>query len=141
MFTIKNCQILLYCHFNKIIKESGTSFEYPILSQKHVRNFCLTAYYYLTKFLFQSTQDSKEISISGNSTTSMHIMTLQILKSVDFTKAQNSRYISRTNYYFLFKLKKWALLNHASTSSTQLISASTQLSATPSTLLGPKYCT
>ena len=35
MSTIKNDQILLYCHFNKIIKEPGTSFRSPALSQKH----------------------------------------------------------------------------------------------------------
>ena len=29
---------MLYCHFNKIIKGPGTSFQSPALSQKHVRN-------------------------------------------------------------------------------------------------------
>ena len=38
MSTIKNGQILLYCHFNKIIKGAGSSFQSPVLSQKHVRN-------------------------------------------------------------------------------------------------------
>ena len=33
MSTIKNDQILLYCHFNKIIKEPGTSFQTPMTSQ------------------------------------------------------------------------------------------------------------
>ena len=36
--TIKNGQILLYCHFNKIIKWPGTSFRSPAFNQKHVRN-------------------------------------------------------------------------------------------------------
>ena len=40
MSTIKNEQISLCCHFNKIIKGSGTSFQSPALSQKHVRNVC-----------------------------------------------------------------------------------------------------
>ena len=31
-------------HFNKIIKEPGTSFQSPALSQKHVRNVCHTAH-------------------------------------------------------------------------------------------------
>ena len=44
MFTIKNDQILLYCHFNKIVKGPGTSFQSPVLSQKHVRNICHTAH-------------------------------------------------------------------------------------------------
>ena len=52
MSTIKNDQILLYCHFNKIIKEPGTSFQAPAFSQKHVRKVCLTAHWYLTKFHF-----------------------------------------------------------------------------------------
>ena len=40
MSTIKNDQISLYCHFNKIIKGPGTSFQFPALNQKHVRNVC-----------------------------------------------------------------------------------------------------
>ena len=43
MSTIKNGQILLYCHFNKIIKEPGNSFVSPALSQKHARNVYHTA--------------------------------------------------------------------------------------------------
>ena len=62
MTTMKNGQISLYCHFNKIIKRSGTSYQSPALSQKHVRNVCHTAHYDLTKFHFDKTQDSKEIS-------------------------------------------------------------------------------
>ena len=38
MSIIKNGQILLYCHFNIIIKGPGTSFQFPALGQKHVRN-------------------------------------------------------------------------------------------------------
>ena len=64
MSTIKNDQISPYCHFNKIIKGPGTSFQSPALSQKHVRNICHTAQQYLTKFHFDRAQDSKEISIS-----------------------------------------------------------------------------
>ena len=44
MSTIKDDQILLYCHFNKIIKEPGTSFQSPTFSQKHARNVFHTAY-------------------------------------------------------------------------------------------------
>ena len=40
----KNVQILLYCHFNKIIKEPGNSFQSPVFIQKHVRNVCHTAH-------------------------------------------------------------------------------------------------
>ena len=49
----------LYCYFNKIIKEPGTSFQSPAFSQKHVRNVCHTAHNYLTKFHFDRTYDSK----------------------------------------------------------------------------------
>ena len=55
MSTIKNDQILLFWHFNKIIKEPGISFQSKALSQKHVRNVCHTAHYHLTKFHFDST--------------------------------------------------------------------------------------
>ena len=44
MSTIKNGQISLYGHFNKIIKCPGTSCQSPALSQKHVRNVCHTAH-------------------------------------------------------------------------------------------------
>ena len=63
MSTIKNGQILLYCHFDKIIKGPGTSFQPPAFNQKHVRNICHTAHLYLTKFHFDRIQDSKKISI------------------------------------------------------------------------------
>ena len=43
MSTIKIGQISLYCHFNRIIKGSGTSAQSPALSQNHVRNVCHTA--------------------------------------------------------------------------------------------------
>ena len=57
----------LYCHFNKIRKELGTSFQSPALSQKYVRNICHTAHQYLTKFHFDRTLDLQEISISVTS--------------------------------------------------------------------------
>ena len=44
MSTIKNDQIVLYCHFNKIIKEPGASFHSPAFSQKHVKNVYHTAH-------------------------------------------------------------------------------------------------
>ena len=43
MSTIINGRSSLYCHFNKIIKESGISFQSAALSQKHVRNVGHTA--------------------------------------------------------------------------------------------------
>ena len=44
MSAMKNGQILLYCHYTKIIKGPGTSFQSPALSQKDVRNVCDTAH-------------------------------------------------------------------------------------------------
>ena len=29
-----------YCHFNKIIKEPGTTFQSPARSRRHIRNVC-----------------------------------------------------------------------------------------------------
>ena len=64
MSNMKNEQISLYCRFNKIIKRPGTSFQSLALNQKHIKNVCHKAHEYLTKFHFNSTLDSKEISIS-----------------------------------------------------------------------------
>ena len=61
---IKNEQILLYYHFNEIIKEPETCFQSPALRQNHVRNVFHTAHKYLTKFHFDSTWDSKVLTIS-----------------------------------------------------------------------------
>ena len=44
MSSNKNDQIRLYCHFNKIKKGPGTSFQSPAVNQKHVRNVCHTAH-------------------------------------------------------------------------------------------------
>ena len=38
MLTVKNGQILPYCHFNRKIKEPGISFQSPALNQKQVRD-------------------------------------------------------------------------------------------------------
>ena len=109
MLTIKNWQISLYCHFNKIIQELGTSFQSPVLSQKHVRIVCLTAYQYLTKFLFQSPQDSKEISIRGISTTSNAYDDVTDFKICEFHKSTKVQ-ISRERNIF-YSNKKIQYLN------------------------------
>ena len=44
MSTNKNDQILIYCHFNKIVKGPETSFQSAALNPKHVRNVCHTAH-------------------------------------------------------------------------------------------------
>ena len=111
MSTIKNGQISVYCHFNKIKKGLETSFQSPALNQKHVRNVCYTAHQYSTKFHFNNTQDSKEISISVTNV-AMPMMTSQILKSVYFTKTQKSSYLENETLLFL-QIKKF--INYTST--------------------------
>ena len=43
MSAIKNGQISLYYHFNKLMKGLRPALQSPALSQKHVRNVCHTA--------------------------------------------------------------------------------------------------
>ena len=76
--TIKNSQVSLYCHFNKIIKWPGTSFQSATLTQKHIRNVCQTAQLYLTKYYLGFKCNFHYAAMS--------MMTPEILKSVDFTK-------------------------------------------------------
>ena len=104
MPTIKNSQVMIYCNFNEIIKGSRTNFQSLVLSQKHVMNVCHTAYQYLTKFLFESAQDSKKKkSVSVNDVTEFE--TSQSLKSVNFKKPQKPRYLGNENLFFL-QIKK-----------------------------------
>ena len=114
MLAIKNGHVSLYCHFNKIIKGSGTNFQSPVLSQKHVRNIYLTAYQYLTKFPSQISQDSKEISISENSTTINAYDDMKNFKICRFhinIKIQISR--ERNLFFLQIKKKTQILLNDA----------------------------
>ena len=50
MSVIKNDQILLCCHFSKIIKGLGTIPVPSIEPKNHFRNVCHTTHLYLTKF-------------------------------------------------------------------------------------------
>ena len=77
MSTIKNGQISLFCHFNKIIKGPWTDCRFHYLA--------------------------------------MLIMTSQILKSVDFTKTQTSRYLENETLVFL-QMKKF--INYTSTATS-----------------------
>ena len=95
-----------HCHFNKIIKEPGTSFQSPAFSQKHVRNVCYTAHQYLTKFNFNRNK-KLEIRFKRNKRKcNLHyatkpMMTSQNLKSACFTKTQKSRYLGNKKLFFL----------------------------------------
>ena len=98
MSTIKNGQISQYCHFNNIIKGSGISFQSVALSLKHVRNVCHTAHQYMTKFYFDNTQHLKEINKCNFHHVAMPVVASQILKSVDFTQTQKSRYLENETF-------------------------------------------
>ena len=100
MATIKDGQISFYCHFNKIIKGSEASFQSPALSQRHVKNVCHTAHQYLTKYHFDSTQHSKETSISVSIYSNAYddITDFEIC---GFQKVQKSRYLENETLIFL----------------------------------------
>ena len=77
MSTLKNGWISFYCHFNKITKGPGTSFKSPGFKRnKHNCNLHYAA---------------------------MLMMTSQILKSVDFTKTQKSRYFENETFFLQIK--------------------------------------
>ena len=100
---MKNDQISLYCHFNKTIKKPGTSFQSPVSSQKHVRNICHTAYYYLTKLHFNRTSGFKRNKHNCNFYyVAMFMMTSQTLKSMNFTKTQKSKNLVNETLFFLW---------------------------------------
>ena len=106
-----NGQIALYFHFQKIIKEPGTSFQYPVLSQKYLGSNCHTA------LVFDQISSWYYIGVKRNNHlcnfhyVAMPVMTLQILKSADFTKTEKSRYLE--NKTFFLQTKKF--INYPST--------------------------
>ena len=88
MSAIKNDQNSL-CHLDKVINGPPASFQSLALGQKHVTNVCHTAHQYLTKFHFSSIDDSREAKIGVNfHYVAMPMMTLHILKYVDFAKTK-----------------------------------------------------
>ena len=95
MSAIINGQISLHCNLNKIIKEPGTSFQSPVLSQKHVRNVFHTT---VVKFQYFNY-------------VAMFMMMSQTSKTADFTKAQKFRYLENKTL-FLLQIKK--IINCAS---------------------------
>ena len=101
MSTMKNGQILLYCHFNKIIKEPGASFQSPAFSQKHVRNVCHTAQVIWQDLGFKRNKHKCNLHYAA-----ILMMTSQILKSAGFTKTQKSWYLEKETLFFL-QIKKF----------------------------------
>ena len=84
-------QISLQRHFNKIIKGPGTSLKSPALSQKYVRNVGHRSNQYLTKFILVVFRIQK-INVTS-------MLTPQILKSLNFTKTQKSRYLENKIFF------------------------------------------
>ena len=95
MPTVKDGQISLYYHFNKIIKGPRTSFQSQALSQKHARHVCHTVHQHLKKFHFDSKHKCNFRDVA------MPMMTSQILQSLDFTKTQKSRYLEKQTLLLL----------------------------------------
>ena len=86
MSTIKNGQNSLYCHLDKVINGPDASFQSLALGKKHVTNVCHTSHYYLAKFHFSSTEDSKETKISVNFHASDDITYFEICRLCKNTK-------------------------------------------------------
>ena len=106
MSTIKNGQILLFCHINKIIKGPGTSFQSSALSQKHDRNVCL-----YSKLVFDQISIWSYLGFKRNKRkcnfhyAAMLMMTSQIFKSAGLTKTQKSQNLENEALFFL-QIKK-----------------------------------
>ena len=121
MSNIKNDQILLYFHFNKIIKGPRTSFQSPALTQNHFRNASHTGHQYFTKFPFDSTQESKRNKRKCKfHYVAMPMMTSQISKSMSFTEAQTSRYLENETLLFIQIKKNIHLVTHHGMAKTVL---------------------
>ena len=106
MSTVKNGQISLYCYFNKIIKRVWDQFLVFSIEPKTCQK-CL-AYNSLVfdLILFQQNLGFKRNKQKCNfHYVAMFMMTSQTLKSVDFTKAQKSRYLDNETL-FSFRIKK-----------------------------------
>ena len=103
MSTIKNDQILLYCHFNKIIKGPGTSFHSPKTCQKCL--LCTTLVFDQISFC-QCVEFKRNKHKCNLHYVPIFMMISQILKFVHFTKAQRSRYLENKTLFFL-QIKKF----------------------------------
>ena len=86
---IENDQILLYYHFNKIIKGPGTSLKSPALSQNNV---CLRSSYYLTKFILIVFRIQKNKC-------NFHYVAMSMMTPVNFTKTQKFRYLKNRTFF------------------------------------------
>ena len=101
----KNDQIWLYCHFNKLIKQTQNQFPGSNTESKTCQK-CFS-YNTLVFDLFLQHLGFKRNKQEWNFYyVAMHMMTPQILKSLDFTKTQKSRYLESKALFFL-QIKKF----------------------------------
>ena len=105
MSTMKNDQMSLYCHFNKIIKGPATSFQSPAFSQKHAWNIFHTVHLYLTKFNVDRIRDSLSCTMQQCLWWRHKIWNLRA------SQKHKNLDITRTKHYFSFR-KKNSLLTH-----------------------------
>ena len=87
-------------------KRSRTSFQAATLSQKHVISISHTAHYYWPNFFGQYLGFKKNGQKRNFPYVEMKMMMSQISKSVDFTRAQKSRYLMDKIIFFL-QIKKF----------------------------------
>ena len=99
MSPIKNGQILLLCNFNKIIKGPGTSSQSPALSQNMLEMFVIQHTGIWPNFILIVVRIQKNKHKCNFHYVAMPMMTSQIVKPVDFTKIQKSRYLENETFF------------------------------------------
>ena len=109
MSTVKNGWILLCCHFNKIIKRSGTSFQSPALSPKHVRNVIYIGIYtgIYPSLLWYYLGFKRNKHKCNFHYIAVAMMTSQILKSLEKSQEWNTSFSSNEKISCASKASLW----------------------------------
>ena len=110
MSTIKNDQIWLYCHFNKLIKRAQNQFPRHKIEPKTYQKCFSYSTLVFDQYFLQYLGFKRNKQKCNFHYVAMHMMS-QILKSVDFSKTQKSRNHENKALFFL-QIKK--LINCAS---------------------------
>ena len=100
MSTIKNRQIWLYCHFNKLIKRSQNQFPGYNIEPKTCQK-CFSYSTLVSDHFLNSTQGSKEISKSVTSVCSNAYDDVTDFEICGFHKKLKSRYLDNKALFFL----------------------------------------
>ena len=106
MSNIKNGQILLYFHFNKIIKGPGTSSSLQHWPKIISEMLLIQGTSISPNFILIVLRNRKKISMCKFHYVAMPMMTSQISKSMSFTEAQKSRYLENETLLFIQIKKK-----------------------------------